>query len=413
MTGTVEASDGEQRFPEWRRTLAAMVVVQAIMSLSFSFLTPVLPLFLPELGVVAEAQIYLWSGALAAITSFMAAIFSPLWGRIADRRGRKQMVIRSTLAIGLCTLLMGFTQDIWQMLGARTLMGIFAGFSSGSVILISTQMPVSKLNLALGLMSSAQLAGSLIGPVLGGGLADLSGSYRLPFFAAGVLALGSTLVCLVTVREVFTAPEPGAERPGFGESARRVLQRPELVALVAVLMLTQFATLAVQPVIALYVQDIVGAQANLATLCGVALSATGLAGMAAVPLLSRASDRFGEKRILMVALAGAALATAPQALVGSYQGFVVERFCLGLFVGSIVPVANALIAKTTPAAERGMVFGISSSAYFLGNSLGPATGGVVAAYAGLPWVFVVTTVLLATGLVAVALAVAERPATRA
>lgn len=413
MTGTVEASDGEQRFPQWRRTLAAMVVVQAIMSLSFSFLTPVLPLFLPELGVVAEAQIYLWSGALAAITSFMAAIFSPLWGRIADRRGRKQMVIRSTLAIGLCTLLMGFTQDIWQMLGARTLMGIFAGFSSGSVILISTQMPVSKLNLALGLMSSAQLAGSLIGPVLGGGLADLSGSYRLPFFAAGVLALGSTLVCLVTVREVFTAPEPGAERPGFRESARRVLQRPELVALVAVLMLTQFATLAVQPVIALYVQDIVGAQANLATLCGVALSATGLAGMAAVPLLSRASDRFGEKRILMVALAGAALATAPQALVGSYQGFVVERFCLGLFVGSIVPVANALIAKTTPAAERGMVFGISSSAYFLGNSLGPATGGVVAAYAGLPWVFVVTTVLLATGLVAVAIAVAERPATRA
>jgi DHA1 family multidrug resistance protein-like MFS transporter len=413
MTGTVEASDGEQRFPEWRRTLAAMVVVQAIMSLSFSFLTPVLPLFLPELGVVAEAQIYLWSGALAAITSFMAAIFSPLWGRIADRRGRKQMVIRSTLAIGLCTLLMGFTQDIWQMLGARTLMGIFAGFSSGSVILISTQMPVSKLNLALGLMSSAQLAGSLIGPVLGGGLADLSGSYRLPFFAAGVLALGSTLVCLVTVREVFTAPESGAERPGFGVSARRVLQRPELVALVAVLMLTQFATLAVQPVIALYVQDIVGAQANLATLCGVALSATGLAGMAAVPLLSRASDRFGEKRILMVALAGAALATAPQALVGSYQGFVVGRFCLGLFVGSIVPVANALIAKTTPAAERGMVFGISSSAYFLGNSLGPATGGVVAAYAGLPWVFVVTTVLLATGLVAVALAVAERPATRA
>jgi MFS transporter, DHA1 family, multidrug resistance protein len=413
MTGTVEASDGEQRFPQWRRTLAAMVVVQAIMSLSFSFLTPVLPLFLPELGVVAEAQIYLWSGALAAITSFMAAIFSPLWGRIADRRGRKQMVIRSTLAIGLCTLLMGFTQDIWQMLGARTLMGIFAGFSSASVILISTQMPVSKLNLALGLMSSAQLAGSLIGPVLGGGLADLSGSYRLPFFAAGVLALGSTLVCLVTVREVFTAPEPGAERPGFRESARRVLQRPELVALVAVLMLTQFATLAVQPVIALYVQDIVGAQANLATLCGVALSATGLAGMAAVPLLSRASDRFGEKRILMVALAGAALATAPQALVGSYQGFVVERFCLGLFVGSIVPVANALIAKTTPAAERGMVFGISSSAYFLGNSLGPATGGVVAAYAGLPWVFVVTTVLLATGLVAVAIAVAERPATRA
>lgn len=408
MAKASEHAADEIRLAHWRRTLAAMVAVQVIMSMAFSFLQPILPLFLPELGVASDTHLYLWCGALASVTSLVAAIVSPLWGRIADRRGRKQMVLRSSLAIGICTLLMGFCQDVWQMLGARILMGGFAGFSAASVILISTQVPVRHISFALGLMSSAQLVGSLLGPVFGGMFADLTGSYRLPFFAAGALALLAAIVCLATVREVFAPPRTGATRPTMLASLRRVGAMPGLAALVAVLLLSQFATQAVQPVVALYVQDIVGDRPNLATLGGIALSATGLAGIIAVPLLGRAGDRLGEKGVLLLALAGAALATAPQAMAGSYPAFVAERFGLGLFVGSIVPVANALIAKTAPESERGLTLGITSSAYFLGNSLGPATGGVVAAYVGLPWVFVLTTCLLLTGAVWVALAVPGR-----
>ena len=76
-----------------------------------------------------------------------------------------------------------------------------------------------------------------------------------------------------------------------------------------------------------------------------------------------------------------------------------------------MPVTNALIGKVTPAADRGLTFGITSSAYFLGNSLGPMSGGVVAAYVGLPWVFVLTTVALLASLVWVALAVPRRSGT--
>lgn len=401
-------ADGDEDFPHWRRTLAAMLTVQVIMSGAFNFTTPVLPLFLPELGVSGDAQLYLWCGGLAAVTSLVAALLSPVWGRIADRRGRKQMVLRSTCAIGLCTILMGFCQDAWQMLGARILMGVFAGFSAATVILISTQVPTRRLTFALGVMSSGQLVGSLLGPVIGGAMADLAQSYRLPFFAGGVLSLGACLVCLFGVREVFVPGSGEGARRSVLASLRRLAGDRGLAALVGVLLLAQFATQAVQPIVALYVHDIVGDQPNLATLGGIALSATGLAGMVAVPLLGRAGDRIGETRVLILALAGAALATAPQAIAGSYGGFVAERLALGIFVGSIVPVANALIAKRTPAAERGVTLGITSSAYFLGNSFGPACGGAVAAFVGLPWVFVLTTALLAVGVAWVAAAVPGR-----
>lgn len=405
-----QAADGDDGSPQWRRTLWAMLVVQVVMSLSFTFLSPILPLFLPEVGVANDAQLYLWAGALSAVTSFVAALVSPLWGRLADRRGRKLMVLRSAVAIGVCTLLMAVAQNVWHLLGARVLMGAFAGFSAASVILISTQVPRQRLGYALGLMSSGQLVGSLIGPVIGGGLADLTGSLRLPFFVAGILSLAAGALCWWSVPEAFTPPKATEARPTLLASLRVVAAVPGMAALIMVLLLSQFAIQAVQPVVVLYVQDIVGNRSDLATLGGVALSVTGLAGIVAVPLLSRSGDRFGEKLVLMIALAGAALATAPQALAGSYLGFVAERLGLGLFVGSIVPVTNALIGKVTPVSERGATFGITSSAYFLGNSLGPMSGGVVAAYAGLPWVFVLTTVLLLAGLAWVAVAVPRRAA---
>jgi len=405
MSGAVTAApEGDDGSPDWRRTLAAMVAVQLVMSLSFTFVSPILPLFLPEVGIANDRQLYLWAGALTAITSLMAALVSPLWGRMADRYGRKLMVLRSCIAIAVCTALMGIAQSVWHLLGARILMGAFAGFSAASVILISTQVPRSRLGYALGLMSSGQLIGSLLGPVLGGALADVTASYRIPFFVSGALSLAATLLCWRSVPETFTRPE-NKPKTSVLAAFRQVGGIPGMMVLVTVLFLSQFATQGVQPIVALYVQNIVGDQPNLATLGGVALSVTGLAGVAAVPLLARAGDRYGEKAVLVVALVGAALATAPQAWAGSYWGFVIERLSLGLFVGSIVPITNALIAKVTPASERGMTFGVTSSAYFLGNSLGPASGGVIAAYAGLPWVFVVTTAMLLAGAAWVAAAV--------
>lgn len=385
--------------PQWRRTLAAMVAVMLIMSIAFNFLSPVMPLFLPELGLESESAVNFWAGLIASATSFVAAFTAPLWGRLADRYGRKLMVLRSSFAIGICTLLMGLALTPWHLLGLRALMGAFAGFTSASVVLVSSQVPESRLGYSLGLLSTGQLVGSLLGPVLGGAVADVSGSYRLPFFVAGAISAAAFIVCLWLVPERFS--KPGAERKPAPliESVRTVLARRGMLALVLVLLMTQFAVQAIGPMVTLYVQDMLGTRPDLATLGGLAFSATGLAGVAAVPLLGRLADRIGERRVLLIALTGATLSMAPQAFVDSYPLFVAERFALGLFIGAVLPATNALIAKITPQAERGSVYGMTASAYFIGNSMGPLTGGAVAAAFGINWVFLVTAVMLCANLV--------------
>lgn len=394
--------------PQWRITLWAMVAVQLIMSAAFTFLSPIMPLFLPHLGVANLSEVEFWTGLLASMTSFIAAFAAPIWGKMSDRLGRKLMVLRSAFAIGVCTLLMGLADSVWQLLALRALMGVFAGFTSSSIVLVASQVPERRLGYSLGLLSTGQLVGSLVGPVFGGGLADLTGSYRQPFFVAGSISLIACALCWWLVPERFTPPKEKRKATTMRASLRMMMRVPGLPPLVLVLLLTQFAVQAIAPIVTLFVQEMVGSVSNLATLGGIAFSVTGLAGVIAVPLLGRGSDRFGERPVLLLTLAGAALMTVPQAFVDNYWLFVAERFAVGLFVGGIVPAANALIGKKTPAAERGAVYGMTSSAYFFGNSLGPITGGTVAASFGLHWVFLVTAILLGLNLIWVYFSVRER-----
>src|SRR6202012_5330730 len=140
----------------------------------FSFLTPIMPLFLPILGVHSEAAIDMWAGILNGTTSFVAAFASPLWGRLADQRGRKLMLLRSSCAIAVFTALMGMSLNVWQFFAFRALMGAFAGFSASAIALVASQAPERRLGFALGWLSTGQLVGSLVRPVIGGGLADLT-----------------------------------------------------------------------------------------------------------------------------------------------------------------------------------------------------------------------------------------------
>ena len=154
-----------------------------------------------------------------------------------------------------------------------------------------------------------------------------------------------------------------------------------------------------QPVVTLFVQQLTGPRPDIATLGGVAFSVTGLAGMVAVPLLGRRSDQIGYRRVLLICLLGATLTSLPQGFSFSYWDFTAERFAVGLFIGGILPAANALIGRMVARSERGLIYGMSASAMFLGNSLGPLTGGAVAASFGLRWVFIVTAGLLLVNLV--------------
>ena len=96
-------------------------------------------------------------------------------------------------------------------------------------------------------------------------------------------------------------------------------------------------------------EELTGPRPDLATLGGVAFSVTGLAGMIAVPLLGKHSDEIGYRRVLLICLLGATLTSLPQGFAQSYWVFALERFGVGLFIGGILPTANALIGRMVAA----------------------------------------------------------------
>ena len=383
----------------WQNTLWAMVGIQFVMTMAFSMLTPIMPLFLPELGVRSTAGIDIWAGILSGITSFVAAFASPVWGRVADRHGRKLMLVRASLAIGFFTALMGLSANVWQFFAARTLMGVFAGFSSGAIALVASQVPEGRLGYSLGWLSTGQLVGSLVGPIVGGALADLTGSYRMPFYLTSATIFVSLGLVWFLVHEEFTRPSKAGGGRSITAGLVALIRSPTLLALFFVLLMAQFGVRTVQPIVTLYVKEMVGDLPNVATLAGIAFSITGVANVISAPFLGNRSDRIGYRRVLLIALLGSTLTTLPQAFTHNYWMFTAERFAVGLFVGGLLPTANALVGRLVPREDRGTIYGMTSSAMFMGNSLGPLLGGLLAAGLGLSWVFLMTGLVLALNLV--------------
>ena len=383
----------------WQSTLWAMVIVQFVMTMAFSMLTPIMPLFLPELGVTTPAGIDIWAGILSGVTSFVAAFASPVWGRVADNYGRKMMLLRASAAIGFFTILMGLSTNVWQFFGARTLMGIFAGFSSGAIALVASQVPESRLGYSLGWLSTGQLVGSLVGPIVGGGLADLTGSYRIPFYITSLTIFCALGFVWFRVHEEFVRPQSGKSQRSITAGLIALIHSPTLLALFFVLLMAQFGVRTVQPIVTLYVKEMVGDLPNIATLAGIAFSITGVANVISAPFLGNRSDQIGYRRVLLICLLGSTLTTLPQAFTDNYWVFTAERFAVGLFVGGLLPTANALVGRLVPRSDRGTIYGMTSSAMFMGNSLGPLLGGFIAAGFGLHWVFLMTGLVLALNLV--------------
>ncbi|HEY1978394.1 MAG TPA: MFS transporter [Candidatus Baltobacteraceae bacterium] len=391
----------------WQRTLWLMVGVQALMACAFSASGPFLPLYIVQLGVHPLAAVDLWSGAVMSINFLLAAICSPLWGSLADRVGRKPMVVRSCVAIFLFTALMGATQNVWQLFGARACMGIFSGFSAAATTLVGTQVPEERLGFSLGWMATGQLAGALLGPLVGGFLADRTHQYRVVFVATALFALAATLLCALFVREEFTAQHHRGESASLWRRMSELARHPRLLPMFVVVLLAQVVAFGVQPIVPLFVRDLAGNVPWLATVAGAAFAVTGLADLIASPFLGKRSDRIGYRRVLLASLAGIACFTIPQAFARSIAAFLGLRFGVGMFLGGVLPTANAYIARNFEAHRRGHVFGVTSSATFLGMFAGPLIGGTIAAHFGFGAVFVTIGALALANLAWVAFTVPE------
>lgn len=380
-----------------------MVGVQAIMSLAFSISAPFLPLYVIQLGVHPIARVDLWAGAIASVNFLLSAIFSPIWGHLADRVGRKAMVVRSTAAVCVFTALMGLVQNVQELFAARACMGVFSGFSAAATALVGTQVPEEQLGFSLGWMATGQLVGGLCGPLIGGALADWLHSYRFVFLWTSAVAFIAVAVSTLMIREHAVTPAVARTKaPPLWSQIGELVRHPQLAPLFIVVLLAQVAALGVQPIVPLFVRALAGNVPWIATAAGAAFAVTGIADLIASPLLGKRSDVIGYRRVLLISLGGVAAFTLPQGLARSVWIFLALRFGVGIFLGGILPTANAWIGRLFPRERRGQIYGITSSATFFGMFLGPLLGGGIAARFGFPAVFVTFGTLALVNLVWVA-----------
>lgn len=391
----------------WQRNLWVLWVAEVLTILGFSMCYPFLPFYLEDLGADSVRSQALWAGAMSASSAGFMAITAPFWGMLADRVGRKPMVVRAMLCGALTTGLMGLVVAPWQLLLLFMLDGALSGTVAAAMTLVASNTPREKLGYALGLLQTAIFTGMSLGPLVGGVLADSIG-YR-PIFAIGflLLLLAAGLTMALT-REEFVRAAPAQETAGSPPvRLAAILLSAGVLATAGAMFVLRATAGAMLPVIPLYIEDLASEGARIATLSGLTFGAAGLGSALASVVIGRMADRRGHRLVLGVCTVAMALCYLPLAMVGSTWQLVAAYALVGIASGGIFPSAQAIVADLTPVERRGVVFGISSAVGSFGGFIGPFGGALLAAYADLRLVFVVNAALLA--LVAGWVVVALRP----
>ncbi len=371
----------------WKRTMWILWVANFSITAGMSLVIPFLPFYIQSLGVHSLPAVEQWSGWIFSAQFVMSVVFQPIWGAFADRHGRKIMLLRAGFGMGIVTGLMGLVNAPWQLLLLRLLNGVFSGFISMSVSLQASITPDEHSGRALGTLSTGAIAGNLIGPLLGGALAETFG-YKGVFYLTGLLLCLASVIVLFFVHENHTRATTKKKRE---KTTLREL-RPLLPVFFASTFI-QVGMMSIEPIVSIFAKTIYTGS-HIALIAGLVVSITGIANLFGAPTLGRLGDRIGQRKILILALLMAMLTYIPQALAHNLTVLLIGRFLLGLFIGGMIPSLNVLVKKLAPARIMATAYGFNSSSLFLGNLIGPLLGSSVAAAFGIRWVFYVTMVVL-------------------
>lgn len=378
----------------WQRNVWALTLCVFIAFVGFQFFNPFLPLYIRELGVTDPARIALWSGLLAAVTPAISGALAPLFGRLADRFGRKLMLVRSLAGFTVIIAVMGVVTSVEQLLIMRMLQGLFAGFSPMAMAVATVSAPREKVSQAIARVQGAQLISVAVGPAIGGLVASHLGTRVAFFITAAMCALA--LVALIILFQESQRLGPGearaAERPA---PLSEFLRYPHFVPVMLLLLLAQFIDRGLALMIPLHVAHLPGLEASAAT-SGLIIS-VGAAGAAlSSNIAARVSAVVPIGRLLFYQFMIGGALCGTMALAGSATSILVLRTMVALFLGGALTLAYTLGGMIVPSETRGAAFGWLAMGVQIGTAASPLLTGALAA------VSLASAYLMDAGLAAVA-----------
>ncbi len=374
----------------WKKNLLIAWLGSFLTGASFSLVMPFMALYVEELGVPSN-QVALYAGWAVAIAAIGQGLFSPIWGRLADRYGRKLMMIRAALVMTFTMGGLAFVPNVFWLLLLRLLNGIFSGYVPNANALIASQAPKSESGQALGSLATGVIGGSLIGPLFGGALAEWMGIRNVFLFVGALLFLVTLLTIFFVEEEV--EPVTKEEQLPTLKVFQSVKDGQILIGLFITSMIIQISAQSVSPILPLYIRYL-GYTKNLMVMSGLIVSAMSFSGMLSSSLFGRISDRVGNHRFILGSLIYSCIIYLFMAFSTHVLQLAVLRFLFGFGTGALMPSVNALLTKITPRQHISTIFSYNQMMTNFGQVIGPFVGSTVASMMGYRWVFYITSVIV-------------------
>ena len=375
----------------WKENLRVAWFGSFLTGASISLVVPFMPIFVEQLGIEGD-QVAFCAGLAISVSAVSAALVSPIWVILADKYGRKPMMIRAGLAMTITMGGLAFVPNIYWLLFLRLLNGVFTGFVPNATALIASQVPKDKSGAALGTLSTGVVAGTLTGPFVGGLVAEIFG-IRNVFLLVGTFLFLAAILTIFFIKEDF---QPVAKEKAI--PTKEVFSSFKYPRLLANLFLTsfviQFSAQSIGPILALYVRDL-GQSENLLFVSGLIVSSMGFSSMMSAGVLGKLGDKVGNHRLLVAAQIYSVIIYLLCAHATSPLQLGLYRFLFGLGTGALIPGVNALLSKMTPKSGISRIFAFNQVFFYLGGVIGPMAGSAVAGYLGYHAVFYATAACVA------------------
>lgn len=373
----------------WVVTLTILVASAFLMDMSFTMITPFLPVYLSsELGAKAS-EVDMWSGAVFAVTFFVSGLLGPVWGVLAERKSRKLMALRASIGLTISYALCGIVQTPMQLFAARFFQGLCAGLYPALLALLAASIPARKTGLSMGLMQGGMTVGAVVGPFVGGVLADYFGMRESFFVASVALGLISLLIGFCIKEKPRTVKV--TSRNWFDWS---VLRQPAIFKMLIACAVIHASLFSAQPILPLYIAQLQGSMDNIMMLSGTIFSVCAISIMIASPILGAAGQRFGFLKVLSCSLFFAGLLISAQVLGRTPFEFGVWRFIAGFAIAGLIPLVNSIISTECPPDKKGEVFGFNFLTGHAGMALGPFAAGALSGWFGYQAVIVASGLIL-------------------
>lgn len=379
----------------WRRTLYIVWFVQILSLMSFSFGIPFLPYYIQEMGVTDPDRLRLLTGIISSAPAIGMGIMAPIWGIMADRFGKKPMLLRALFSSFVILTALGLVNSVGWVLALRSIQGFLSGTVTAAGALVAAKTPQKNMSFALGILASSTFLGRSIGPAIGGVLAEAVG-YKLSFILGGVIMLVAFLLILIFINETKTIQsDDGAKSKG---EFWKVFTLPIILVLVLMFFMGISRTVA-SPYLPLYVQEVRGMIEGSSLTTGIITAGASIATALSALLFTRLGDRYDKRKLVATFLGAGALAVIPLLLAGSLIWFGVFYALMFFMLGGTDPLIMSYSLTLVPENKRGLLFGIRTSVGSIAWAIAPLLGSYATINYSLEVVFYLIPVFLILALI--------------